>query len=80
MTGAGPVDIMIATLGKALGVNGGYVVAGQTVVDYPRETSNKKPQPGLETGGLCYLEGWDETFETVYSQLFLRHFQAPHLK
>ncbi|OPY74834.1 MAG: putative pyridoxal phosphate-dependent acyltransferase [Syntrophorhabdus sp. PtaU1.Bin050] len=32
-------DILIATLGKALGVNGGYVVAGKTVIDYLRETS-----------------------------------------
>jgi glycine C-acetyltransferase len=32
-------DILIATLGKALGVNGGYVVASQTVIDYCRETA-----------------------------------------
>ncbi|PKM35226.1 MAG: 7-keto-8-aminopelargonate synthetase [Gammaproteobacteria bacterium HGW-Gammaproteobacteria-10] len=32
-------DILIATLGKALGVNGGYVVSNQTVIDYLRETS-----------------------------------------
>jgi glycine C-acetyltransferase len=38
MTGA-RADILIATLGKALGVNGGYVVAGKTVIDYLRETS-----------------------------------------
>jgi glycine C-acetyltransferase len=31
-------DILIATLGKALGVNGGYMVARQTVIDYCRET------------------------------------------
>lgn len=30
-------DILIATLGKALGVNGGYVVASQTMIDYFRE-------------------------------------------
>ena len=34
-----PADILIATLGKAFGVNGGYVVADQTVIDYLRETS-----------------------------------------
>ena len=33
------VDILIATLGKALGVNGGYVVASTPVIDYLRETS-----------------------------------------
>jgi glycine C-acetyltransferase len=32
-------DILIATLGKALGVNGGYVVASQTLIDYCRETA-----------------------------------------
>jgi glycine C-acetyltransferase len=32
-------DILIATLGKALGVNGGYVVASTPVIDYLRETS-----------------------------------------
>ena len=33
------VDILIATLGKAFGVNGGYVVSSSVVVDYLRETS-----------------------------------------
>ena len=32
-------DILIATLGKALGVNGGYVVSGSTVINYLRETA-----------------------------------------
>ena len=32
-------DILIATLGKALGVNGGYAVSSRTVIDYLRETS-----------------------------------------
>jgi glycine C-acetyltransferase len=30
-------DLLIATLGKALGVNGGYVAASQVVIDYLRE-------------------------------------------
>jgi len=34
-----PVDILVATLGKAFGVNGGYVTAGRTVIEYLRETS-----------------------------------------
>ncbi len=34
-----PVDVLIATLGKAFGVNGGYVTASATVIDYLRETS-----------------------------------------
>lgn len=33
------VDIHIATLGKALGVNGGYVVSSETVINYLRETA-----------------------------------------
>ncbi|HEY8037910.1 MAG TPA: aminotransferase class I/II-fold pyridoxal phosphate-dependent enzyme [Methylobacter sp.] len=35
----GKADILIATLGKAFGVNGGYVVADSVVIDYLRETS-----------------------------------------
>jgi len=33
------VDILIGTLGKALGVNGGYVVSSKTIIDYLRETA-----------------------------------------
>lgn len=33
------VDIHIGTLGKALGVNGGYVVSNETVIHYMRETA-----------------------------------------
>lgn len=33
------IDILIATLGKALGVNGGYVVSSRIVIDYLRETA-----------------------------------------
>jgi len=32
-------DILVATLGKALGVNGGYVVSGKAVINYLRETT-----------------------------------------
>jgi len=32
-------DILVATLGKAFGVNGGYVVAGSAVIAYLRETA-----------------------------------------
>ena len=38
-TGAPPADLLIATLGKALGVNGGYVVGDGGILDYLRETS-----------------------------------------
>jgi glycine C-acetyltransferase len=36
-TGAAPADLLIATLGKALGVNGGYVVGDRGLLDYLRE-------------------------------------------
>jgi len=32
-----PVDILVATLGKALGVNGGYIVTNETIIKYLRE-------------------------------------------
>lgn len=35
----GKVDILIGTLGKAFGVNGGYLVASKTVTEYLRETA-----------------------------------------
>jgi glycine C-acetyltransferase len=38
-THAAPVDILIGTLGKAFGVNGGYVTASRAVIRYLRETS-----------------------------------------
>jgi glycine C-acetyltransferase len=36
---SGPVDLLVATLGKAFGVNGGYVIADRTMIRYLRETS-----------------------------------------
>lgn len=38
-TDAPPADLLIATLGKAFGVNGGYVCAGATMIEYLRETA-----------------------------------------
>ncbi|MEX2453390.1 MAG: aminotransferase class I/II-fold pyridoxal phosphate-dependent enzyme [Rhodospirillaceae bacterium] len=38
-SGGPPVDLLIGTLGKAFGVNGGYVTAGATVIDWLREKS-----------------------------------------
>jgi glycine C-acetyltransferase len=38
-TGSGPADLLVATLGKAFGVNGGYVVGDETIIRYLRETS-----------------------------------------
>jgi glycine C-acetyltransferase len=36
-TGAPPVDVLIGTLGKALGVNGGYVASTRLLCDYLRQ-------------------------------------------
>jgi glycine C-acetyltransferase len=33
------VDLLIATLGKAMGVNGGYVTGSSTIINYLRETA-----------------------------------------
>lgn len=38
-TQSGPSDVLIGTLGKALGVNGGYVVGNQALIAYLRETA-----------------------------------------
>jgi len=38
-TGCEPVDILVGTLGKAFGVNGGYVTGPRVLVDFLRETS-----------------------------------------
>ena len=38
-TGSAPADVLIGTLGKAFGVNGGYLVASETMVRYLREVS-----------------------------------------
>jgi glycine C-acetyltransferase len=38
-TDAPPCDVLVGTLGKAFGVNGGYVASNETVIRYLRETS-----------------------------------------
>jgi glycine C-acetyltransferase len=35
----GSIDVLVGTLGKAFGVNGGYVTSSQAVIDFLRETS-----------------------------------------
>jgi glycine C-acetyltransferase len=39
VTGCRDVDLLVGTLGKAFGVNGGYVVTAGTIIDFLRETS-----------------------------------------
>jgi glycine C-acetyltransferase len=38
-TNCSPADILVGTLGKAFGVNGGYVVANDTTINFLRESS-----------------------------------------
>jgi len=38
-TGSPPVDILVGTLGKAFGVNGGYVVGNSTLIRFLRESA-----------------------------------------
>ncbi|RLB26552.1 MAG: pyridoxal phosphate-dependent aminotransferase family protein [Deltaproteobacteria bacterium] len=38
-TNAKGIDIIVGTLGKALGVNGGYIAATSTIINYLRETA-----------------------------------------
>jgi glycine C-acetyltransferase len=38
-TGAEPVDVLVGTLGKAFGVNGGYVVSSEPMIRFMRESS-----------------------------------------
>jgi glycine C-acetyltransferase len=65
VTACGPVDLLVATLGKAFGVNGGYVVASRTIVEYLREVSPfyvySNPitagEAAAATAALAYLDG-----------------------
>ena len=60
-TGSPPVDVLIGTLGKAFGVNGGYVVSTEAVIRYLRETApfyiySNPITPGEATAALKALE------------------------
>ena len=52
-TASGPVDILVATLGKAFGVNGGYVTGSRVLVDFLRETAATYIYSNPITVGEC---------------------------
>jgi glycine C-acetyltransferase len=64
VTGSGQVDVLIGTLGKAFGVNGGYVVASEAIISYLRETSpfyiySNPITPGEAQAALAAVERVD---------------------
>ena len=61
VTRLGAADLLVATLGKAFGVNGGYVVGSDTVVRFLRETSpfyiySNPITPGEAAAALAAVE------------------------
>jgi glycine C-acetyltransferase len=61
VAGSAPADVLLGTLGKAFGVNGGYLASSGAVVRYLRETSpmyiySNPVTPGEATAALCALE------------------------
>lgn len=60
-TECGSVDVLIGTLGKAFGVNGGYVVGGSLLIDYLREKAplyiySNPITPGEAAAGVKAVE------------------------
>lgn len=52
-TGSGQADMLVATLGKALGVNGGYVTGSKVLTSYLRETAATYIYSNPITVGEC---------------------------
>jgi len=76
-TGAAPADLLVATLGKAFGVNGGYVAGEETIIRYLRETSPfyiySNPITPAEAGAA--LKAID-LLDSVTGQTLLTHLRA----
>ncbi len=80
-TQATGVDILVATLGKAFGVNGGYVVGKQVLIDYLRESSamyiySNPITPGEAAASLGTLE----ILESAKGQGLLKHLHKMRLR
>ena len=63
-TGSGPVDLLVGTLGKAFGVNGGYLTGPRVIVDYLRETSpfyiySNPITPAEAAAAICAIDTVD---------------------
>ena len=69
-TGAPPCDILVGTLGKAFGVNGGYVTSSAVLIRFLRESSpmyiySNPITPGEASAALRALELLDSTGGTA---------------
>ncbi|MEK7703649.1 MAG: aminotransferase class I/II-fold pyridoxal phosphate-dependent enzyme [Myxococcota bacterium] len=76
-TGAKGIDILVATLGKAFGVNGGYIVSSQPVIDYLREKNplyiyTNPITPSEATAALAALD----IVESPEGEQLLTHLRA----
>jgi glycine C-acetyltransferase len=65
-TGAPPCDVLVGTLGKAFGVNGGYVTSNESMIRFLRETSpmyiySNPITPGEARAALRSVELLDST-------------------
>lgn len=61
----GQADVLVGTLGKAFGADGGYVVANQTIIDYLRESSatyiySNSISPGTAGAAVMAVQLFDQ--------------------
>lgn len=81
-------DVLIGTYGKAFGVDGGYVVANQTIIDYLRESSatyiySNSISPGTAAAAKRAIELLDEKQGTLLlkkskrnTKYFMKHMKS----
>lgn len=76
-------DVLVGTLGKGLGADGGYIVANQTVIDYLRESAapyiySNSFSPGTAAAGLAAVKllssGEGKQFTTTLAEN-VKHFK-----